>query len=224
MRWGTNVVVQTSMALNDGFGITNSFATTFESNTSSNECQAADGDSGGAVFYNNGTQWLLAGMMYSIDGTGANNAAAYYGGQTYSVDLSSYAKYLKPIPGDANDDGLVDVADYNIWAANVGTSGASWKMGDFNGDGLVDVADYNIWAANVGATASGNMSMAPEPALDYPPVPWRHGPFATKKTALDASAQSLLSQTKLPPFNAHIFPSRLILLYSKPWEDNSTST
>ena len=25
-----------------------------------------------------------------------------------------------------------------------------WTDGDLNGDGLVDVADYNIWAANVG--------------------------------------------------------------------------
>jgi hypothetical protein len=63
------------------------------------------------------------------------------------------------IPGDINGDGLVDVADYNIWAANVGKTGATWSQGDLNGDGLVDVADYNIWAANVGKTAS-----TPEPA------------------------------------------------------------
>jgi T5SS/PEP-CTERM-associated repeat protein len=63
------------------------------------------------------------------------------------------------IPGDINGDGLVDVADYNIWAANVGRTGATWSQGDLNGDGLVDVADYNIWAANVGETAS-----TPEPA------------------------------------------------------------
>jgi hypothetical protein len=63
------------------------------------------------------------------------------------------------IPGDINGDGLVDVADYNIWAANVGKTGATWGQGDLNGDGLVDVADYNIWAANAGKTAS-----TPEPA------------------------------------------------------------
>jgi hypothetical protein len=62
------------------------------------------------------------------------------------------------IPGDINGDGLVDVADYDIWAANVGATGATWAQGDLNGDGLVDVADYDIWAANVGAT-----SATPEP-------------------------------------------------------------
>ena len=60
------------------------------------------------------------------------------------------------IPGNitALKDGLVDVADYNIWAANVGKTNALWTQGDLNGDGLVDVADYNIWAANVGKTAN----------------------------------------------------------------------
>jgi hypothetical protein len=63
------------------------------------------------------------------------------------------------IPGDINGDGLVDVADYDIWAANVGKAGATWSQGDLNGDGLVDVADYDIWAADVGNTAA-----TPEPA------------------------------------------------------------
>jgi hypothetical protein len=62
------------------------------------------------------------------------------------------------LAGDINNDGLVDVADYDIWAANVGMTGATWLQGDLNGDGLVDVADYDIWAANVGAT-----SATPEP-------------------------------------------------------------
>jgi hypothetical protein len=62
------------------------------------------------------------------------------------------------LAGDINNDGLVDVADYDIWAANVGMTGATWLQGDLNGDGLVDVADYDIWAANVGATAA-----TPEP-------------------------------------------------------------
>jgi subtilase family serine protease len=67
---------------------------------------------------------------------------------------------LAPLPGDINVDGLVDVADYNIWAANVGAPDATWTMGDLNDDGLVDVADYNIWAANVGSTASSTVVSA----------------------------------------------------------------
>jgi hypothetical protein len=35
--------------------------------------------------------------------------------------------------------------------------------GDINGDGLVDVADYDIWAANVGATCHYQQGGAPFP-------------------------------------------------------------
>jgi hypothetical protein len=80
--------------------------------------------------------------------------APLYGDPSTNLTIT----YQPGLPGDINEDGLVDVADYNIWAANVGKTGATWQQGDLNGDGLVDVADYNIWAANVGKT-----SATPEP-------------------------------------------------------------
>jgi hypothetical protein len=81
----------------------------------------------------------------------------YFGVEATNAGGDSTAatvKQMAPIPGDINCDGLVDVADYDIWAANVGRTNATWSQGDLNGDGLVDVADYDIWAANVGNTAS----------------------------------------------------------------------
>jgi hypothetical protein len=60
------------------------------------------------------------------------------------------------LSGDANDDGVVDVGDLGILAANYGmSSGATWDMGDFNGDGAVDVGDLGILAANYGTSTSG---------------------------------------------------------------------
>jgi hypothetical protein len=58
---------------------------------------------------------------------------------------------LVNLPGDANGDGMVDVGDLGILAANYGGSGKKWEQGDFNGDGLVDVGDLGILAANYGA-------------------------------------------------------------------------
>jgi hypothetical protein len=85
---------------------------------------------------------------------GGSATVGYSGG---NITLSNI--FSNPtLAGDINNDGLVDVADYDIWAANVGATGASWLQGDLNGDGLVDVADYDIWAANVGQT-----SATPEP-------------------------------------------------------------
>jgi hypothetical protein len=89
-------------------------------------------------------------LTITLTGDGGNTHVSFD-----DVLLSYVPEY---IPGDINGDGLVDVADYNIWAANVGATGANWFQGDLNGDGLVDVADYNIWAANVGKT-----SATPEP-------------------------------------------------------------
>jgi hypothetical protein len=60
-----------------------------------------------------------------------------------------------PVPGDANGDGLVDVGDLGILAANYGkSSGATWAQGDFNNDGKVDVGDLGILAANYGKGTS----------------------------------------------------------------------
>ena len=56
------------------------------------------------------------------------------------------------VPGDANGDGVVDEADYAIWAANAGSSTVAGPSdGDFNSDGVVDGADYTIWADHYGA-------------------------------------------------------------------------
>jgi formylglycine-generating enzyme required for sulfatase activity len=62
--------------------------------------------------------------------------------------------------GDANGDGMVDVGDLGILAANYGmTSGATWAQGDFNNDGAVDVGDLGILAANYGTgNATSNWS------------------------------------------------------------------
>jgi len=43
------------------------------------------------------------------------------------------------IPGDANNDGLVNDVDSKTLAGNWGMTGASWADGDFDGDGLVDL-------------------------------------------------------------------------------------
>jgi endonuclease/exonuclease/phosphatase family metal-dependent hydrolase/uncharacterized protein (DUF2141 family) len=51
---------------------------------------------------------------------------------------------------DANGDGMVDVGDLGILAANYGGSNKSWTEGDFNNDGIVDVGDLGILAANYG--------------------------------------------------------------------------
>jgi hypothetical protein len=66
-----------------------------------------------------------------------------------SYDMNPPADLLpKPtVPGDATLDGIVDGADYTVWADHflqTATQGA--LEGDFSNNGLVDGGDYTTWA------------------------------------------------------------------------------
>ncbi|MGL4514621.1 MAG: beta strand repeat-containing protein [Lacipirellulaceae bacterium] len=70
------------------------------------------------------------------------------------------------LPGDYNNDGVVNAADYTVWADNLGT--ATNLPGDPT-PGAVSQSDYDVWVANYGAVAAASsmgMAMAtsvPEP-------------------------------------------------------------
>lgn len=98
IRWGTNVVTGTTWA-NAGFGDAVSAYTTFDFfNDYSSECQAAYGDSGGAVFSKNGTSWQLAGIMLGVASySGQPNNTAVYGNRTFFADLSAYRDQIVTI-------------------------------------------------------------------------------------------------------------------------------
>jgi hypothetical protein len=49
--------------------------------------------------------------------------------------------------GDSNNDGKVDILDFNILMINWGRTGPNIP-GDFNGDGTVDILDFNLLMVN----------------------------------------------------------------------------
>ncbi len=53
-------------------------------------------------------------------------------------------------PGDANCDGVVAFADYQMLEAHFGLAGQNWSGGDFDADGAVSFADYQILEAHFG--------------------------------------------------------------------------
>ncbi|MBN1912465.1 MAG: exo-alpha-sialidase [Pirellulales bacterium] len=65
------------------------------------------------------------------------------------------------LPGDANNDGVVDALDAQRLAENWLSGDATWNKGDFNGDLVVNDLDASILAANWGAGVEG--SSVPEP-------------------------------------------------------------
>jgi hypothetical protein len=76
------------------------------------------------------------------------------------------------IPGDYNQDMVVDAADYAVWRGSFGSTRSSVHdapLADGNFNGVVDASDYVIWRKNFGNTGPGGGSIqfnaaVPEPA------------------------------------------------------------
>lgn len=69
------------------------------------------------------------------------------------------------LPGDYNENGFVDAADYTVWRDNVGA--ATLPNRDSGAVGVVGTSDYNFWRDHFGESAgSGSLGSAavPEPS------------------------------------------------------------
>jgi hypothetical protein len=67
----------------------------------------------------------------------------------------------RTLPGDADQDGDVDPADYALWRAKFGST--TELAADHNENGVVDAADYTIWRHNLGSgVKAANALAAPE--------------------------------------------------------------
>ena len=75
---------------------------------------------------------------------------------------------LRPyLPGDANQDGKVDINDLTKVLTNYGQSGTTWTQGDFNGDGKVDINDLTKVLTNYGQSlglSAAGIAAVPEPS------------------------------------------------------------
>ncbi len=91
---------------------------------------------------------------------------SYGAGQFTTFDdftIETIGAVADKLPGDANNDGVVDDLDAAELAANWQTlTGATWAMGDFNNDGAVDDIDATILATNWQTGAAG--ASVPEPS------------------------------------------------------------
>ncbi|NLE28982.1 MAG: hypothetical protein GX629_04855, partial [Phycisphaerae bacterium] len=98
---------------------------------------------------------------------GGSETAISGGTVSYTVDpadivILKWSNVTPRIPGDANGDGVVNVGDLGILAANYGRDLQAqgvpqaqwWGLGDFNNDGVVNVGDLGILAANYGSSGS----------------------------------------------------------------------
>ncbi|MCA9266372.1 MAG: PD40 domain-containing protein [Planctomycetales bacterium] len=92
-------------------------------------------------------------VAYDLDGSGV-------------VDPGDVDYFLSEImgttSGDANLDGTVDDADFDVWLVSAFQSGTGWGSGDFTGDGVTDGLDFHIWLRN--RSLSPDAESIPEPS------------------------------------------------------------
>ena len=80
----------------------------------------------------------------------ATAQAAYYAADPYAAsDHDPFIGGFNPLPGDFNDDGVVDGTDGSLLRAQLGKSvtapGVDRRM-DLDGDGVISLKDYQTWA------------------------------------------------------------------------------
>ena len=104
-----------------------------------------------------------------IEGVFANATLPELTGQSWSIQYGAqHVALIVGLPGDYNQDGTVDAADYTVWRSSLGANVPIGNGADGNRDGKVDQLDYAIWKSNFGAVGisgngSGSSSAVPEP-------------------------------------------------------------
>jgi len=77
-------------------------------------------------------------------------------------DLQQYVVGTAQLPGDYNDDGFVNAADYTVWRDTMNRTPANLNA-DGNKNGVIDAGDYTVWANNY-RSSIGRATAVPEPA------------------------------------------------------------
>jgi hypothetical protein len=110
-------------------------------------------------------QWEMAGSQGSTWNINPSAAANQPDNRALAQWLSGFVSNLSP--GDFNDDGTVDTADYVAWRNSYGQAVTYFSGADGNGSGSVDEADYALWRSRFGSqvgVAAAFGATVPEPA------------------------------------------------------------
>jgi len=192
-RWGTNTIADGAIGggytttVNAGLGDVISVITDFDD--LANQAQGVSLDSGGGVFYKNGGNWELGGIMLYV-GTPNNPefgsehsppSAPMFGHTTFAADLSEYRDQITPLSnpllGDMNVNGELDVDDINQFVKALIDPAAYLAdfpyieledYGDMDGNGTLNLGDVGLFKElflSFGISAEIELGAAvPEPA------------------------------------------------------------
>jgi len=111
--------------------------------------------------------WIEAGFVplefqiYSNKSVSTTNPAFEW---TFYIDSIRVGRDVVGVPGDFNEDGAVDAADYVVWRRNENTTNTLPNDNEIGG--TIGQAHYDLWRANFGAPggSGGGADAVPEPA------------------------------------------------------------
>lgn len=116
-------------------------------------------------------------------------------GGTYTPFRVGYAAAL---PGDYNNNGTVDAADYIVWRNTLASVVTNYSEADGDGSGVIDQGDHTVWRSNFGASlpaAAAVTSAQSQPATENPyplaGVPAADQPLTHRKHKSSSSARTL---------------------------------
>jgi hypothetical protein len=97
-----------------------------------------------------------------------HDGKAYLNIHTTAFEGGEIRGFLVQVPGDYNDNGVVDAADYVLWRGSEGTTGEGLQA-DSNNDNRIDIEDYNEWRSLFGNDRDdghhhGSGAAVPEPS------------------------------------------------------------
>jgi CSLREA domain-containing protein len=91
-------------------------------------------------------------LGYDQRGVPFSRAVDGNGDSIVRIDIGAYESQGIPSfsPGDYNQNGIVDTADYTIWRDSLHREVVPFSGADGDGSGRVDTGDFAIWSANFG--------------------------------------------------------------------------
>ena len=84
----------------------------------------------------------------------------------FTNELAANLVASLPIAGDANGDGIIDLADFQLISDNFLKTVAPGTLGDVNNDGIVNAKDYRLWQQEYSAVEDEleqELAQVPEP-------------------------------------------------------------
>jgi hypothetical protein len=111
-------------------------------------------------------QWEMTGSQGSTWNINPAPSANQPDNRPLAQWLSGFVTNLQP--GDYNDDGTVDAADYVVWRKALGQNATFFTGADGDGSGAVNDDDYAVWRGAFGGPAVGESALAmsvPEPEV-----------------------------------------------------------